>query len=129
MRCEENGAAWFEVVSGGCPTRFPLYPLPSRSRSRVAVRAPGADGALGNVKARRHLGCYTAGRRYRLNDFGNHAAMATGAGDEYWKEQALPSVFKHTLLDKYMPQFAGMTGSVARGRRVVYLDGYAGRGR
>jgi three-Cys-motif partner protein len=56
-------------------------------------------------------------------------AMAIGAGDEYWKEQALPSVFKHTLLDKYMPQFAGMTGSAARGRRVVYLDGYAGRGR
>lgn len=55
--------------------------------------------------------------------------MATGAGDEYWKEQALPSVFKHALLDKYMPQFAGMTGSAARGRRVVYLDGYAGRGR
>lgn len=55
--------------------------------------------------------------------------MATGAGDEYWKEQALPSVFKHTLLDKYMPQFAGMAGSAARGRRVVCLDGYAGRGR
>jgi three-Cys-motif partner protein len=55
--------------------------------------------------------------------------MATGAGDEYWKEQALPSVFKHTLLDKYMPQFAGMTASAGRRRQVVYLDGYAGRGR
>lgn len=53
--------------------------------------------------------------------------MATGAGDNYWSGQALPSVFKHTLLDKYVPQFAGMTGSI--GRRVVYLDGYAGRGR
>ncbi|SFK85786.1 three-Cys-motif partner protein TcmP [Geodermatophilus ruber] len=53
--------------------------------------------------------------------------MATGAGERYWSGQALPSVFKHTLLDKYVPQFAGMTGSI--GRRVVYLDGYAGRGR
>ncbi|SNR39802.1 three-Cys-motif partner protein TcmP [Blastococcus mobilis] len=53
--------------------------------------------------------------------------MATGARDKYWSGQALPSVFKHTLLDKYVPPFAGMTGSV--GRRVVYLDGYAGRGR
>lgn len=54
--------------------------------------------------------------------------MATGAGDEYWEKQALPSVFKHALLDKYVPQFAGMTSSRA-GRRVVFLDGYAGRGR
>jgi three-Cys-motif partner protein len=53
--------------------------------------------------------------------------MATGAGERYWSGQALPSVFKHTLLDKYVPPFAGMTGSI--GRRVVYLDGYAGRGR
>lgn len=53
--------------------------------------------------------------------------MATGAGERYWSGQALPSVFKHTLLDKYVPQFAGMTGSI--GRRVVYLDGYAGQGR
>jgi hypothetical protein len=50
-------------------------------------------------------------------------AMATGAEDEYWKKQALPSAFKHALLDKYMPQLAGMTGSAARGQRVVYLDG------
>lgn len=53
--------------------------------------------------------------------------MASGAGEKYWSGQALPSIFKHTLLDKYVPQFAGMTGSIAR--RVVYLDGYAGRGR
>jgi three-Cys-motif partner protein len=41
----------------------------------------------------------------------------------------LPSVFKHTLLDKYVPQFAGMTGSRSEARRVVFLDGFAGRGR
>lgn len=55
--------------------------------------------------------------------------MATGADDEYWEGQNLPSTFKHTLLDKYVPQFAGMTGSRSFDRRVVFLDGYAGRGR
>jgi three-Cys-motif partner protein len=53
--------------------------------------------------------------------------MATGAGEQYWESQALPSVLKHDLLERYLPRFAGKTGSVARG--VVYLDGYAGRGR
>ena len=55
--------------------------------------------------------------------------MARGAGDEYWTERNLPSTFKHTLLDKYVPQFAGMTGSRSIEKRVVFLDGYAGRGR
>jgi three-Cys-motif partner protein len=53
--------------------------------------------------------------------------MATGADDRYWERQGLPSVFKHDLLTRYLPQFGGKTGSKARG--VVYLDGYAGRGR
>lgn len=53
--------------------------------------------------------------------------MATGADDRYWERQGLPSVFKHDLLKRYLPQFGGKTGSKARG--VVYLDGYAGRGR
>jgi three-Cys-motif partner protein len=53
--------------------------------------------------------------------------MATGADDRYWERQGLPSVFKHDLLRRYLPQFAGKTGSRAPG--VVYLDGYAGRGR
>lgn len=53
--------------------------------------------------------------------------MSSGAGDQYWGQPALPSVFKHDLLRRYLPQFAGKTGSVASG--VVYLDGYAGRGR
>jgi three-Cys-motif partner protein len=53
--------------------------------------------------------------------------MATGAGDQYWGNQALPSVLKHDLLRRYLPIFAGKTGSRAPG--VVYLDGYAGRGR
>ena len=55
--------------------------------------------------------------------------MAKGADDEYWVERNLPSTFKHTLMDKYVPQFAGMTGSRSSEKRVVFLDGYAGRGR
>ena len=53
--------------------------------------------------------------------------MATGADGQYWEKQRLPSVFKHDLLGRYLPVFAGKTGSTAPG--VVYLDGYAGRGR
>ncbi len=53
--------------------------------------------------------------------------MATGAGDRYWDKQRLPSVLKHELLQRYLPKFAGKTGSKSNG--VVYLDGYAGRGR
>jgi three-Cys-motif partner protein len=55
--------------------------------------------------------------------------MPRGADDRYWRAPGLPSVFKHTLLDKYVPQFAGMTGSRAQAKRIVFLDGYAGRGR
>jgi three-Cys-motif partner protein len=53
--------------------------------------------------------------------------MATGAKDQFWERQALPSVLKHDLLRRYLPRFAGKTASRATG--VVYLDGYAGRGR
>ena len=53
--------------------------------------------------------------------------MPAGAGDQYWERQRLPSVFKHDLIRRYLPIFAGKTGSRAKG--LVYLDGYAGRGR
>jgi len=53
--------------------------------------------------------------------------MASGAGDQYWEQPGLPTVFKHDLLRRYLPRFAGKTGSQAAS--VVYLDGYAGRGR
>ncbi|MEU1503229.1 three-Cys-motif partner protein TcmP [Streptomyces sp. NPDC005732] len=55
--------------------------------------------------------------------------MSSGTGGEYWKDKALPSVFKHELLKRYLPQFGGMTASQSQDRRVVYLDGYAGEGR
>ncbi|MCZ4124998.1 three-Cys-motif partner protein TcmP [Streptomyces sp. H39-S7] len=53
--------------------------------------------------------------------------MSAGTGGDYWSEQQLPSVLKHNLLGRYIPQFGGMTGS--REGRIVYLDGYAGEGR
>ncbi|MGW0171811.1 three-Cys-motif partner protein TcmP [Streptomyces sp. NPDC003343] len=55
--------------------------------------------------------------------------MSSGTGGDYWKDKALPSVFKHELLKRYLPQFGGMTGSQSHDKRVVYLDGYAGEGR
>ncbi|MCX4564701.1 hypothetical protein OHA02_52455 [Streptomyces phaeochromogenes] len=37
--------------------------------------------------------------------------MSTKTGGECWKDKRLPSVFKHALLKRYLPQFGGMTGS------------------
>ncbi|ROR46476.1 three-Cys-motif partner protein TcmP [Kitasatospora cineracea] len=54
--------------------------------------------------------------------------MSNGTSREYWHAPALPSVFKHALLSRYIPKFGGMTGSKS-GHEVVYLDGYAGEGR
>ncbi|PJN21425.1 hypothetical protein CG736_33310 [Kitasatospora sp. CB02891] len=54
--------------------------------------------------------------------------MSNGTSGEYWHAPALPSVFKHSLLSRYIPKFGGMTGSKSGGE-VVYLDGYAGEGR
>jgi three-Cys-motif partner protein len=55
--------------------------------------------------------------------------MARGATGDYWREHSLQSRFKHDLLRRYLPVFTGKTGSVGSDRRVVLLDGYAGRGR
>jgi three-Cys-motif partner protein len=38
-------------------------------------------------------------------------------------------VFKHEILRRYMPPFVAMLGSYSAGKRVVVLDGFAGRGR
>ncbi|MEV2255912.1 three-Cys-motif partner protein TcmP [Streptomyces sp. NPDC050147] len=55
--------------------------------------------------------------------------MSTGTSADFWQDKALPSVFKHELLKRYVPQFGGMTGTQSHDKRVVYLDGYAGEGR
>ncbi|MEW2353055.1 three-Cys-motif partner protein TcmP [Spirillospora sp. NPDC029432] len=57
--------------------------------------------------------------------------MATGTkggllGDG---DQHAQSVFKHHVLQAYLRMFVAMTGSTARDKRVVVLDGFAGRGR
>lgn len=38
-------------------------------------------------------------------------------------------MFKHAIIKNYMPPFLAMTGSTSDGRRVVVMDGFAGRGR
>lgn len=55
--------------------------------------------------------------------------MATGTSGGLLDERAAQSHFKHQLLVNYVVPFTAMTGSTAIGRRVVVLDGYAGRGR
>src|SRR6266536_3566324 len=39
------------------------------------------------------------------------------------------SVFKHAIIRHYMVPFLAMTGSTSQDRRVVVMDGFAGRGR
>jgi three-Cys-motif partner protein len=39
------------------------------------------------------------------------------------------SIFKHAITRHYMPPFLAMTGSTSQNRRVVVMDGFAGRGR
>ncbi len=53
--------------------------------------------------------------------------MSTGTSGSYWEGPSVQALFKHRLLHRYMAQFGAMTGY--RGGRLVYLDGYAGRGR
>jgi len=53
--------------------------------------------------------------------------VSTGTSGSYWQGPSVQALFKHRLLQRYMGQFGAMTGY--RGGRLVYLDGYAGRGR
>ena len=55
--------------------------------------------------------------------------MAKGTSSGLLDEQRAQSVFKHGILGRYVMPFAEMTGSKAPDRRVVVLDGFAGRGR
>jgi three-Cys-motif partner protein len=55
-------------------------------------------------------------------------ATGTSAGLLESSDRA-QSVFKHAIIRQYMPPFLAMTGSTARDRRVVVMDGFAGRGR
>jgi three-Cys-motif partner protein len=55
--------------------------------------------------------------------------MAKGTSSGLLDEQRAQSIFKHKILGTYVMPFAEMTGSKVPGRRVVVLDGFAGRGR
>lgn len=51
---------------------------------------------------------------------------ALSASRDFFQERKAQAVFKHEILARYPVVFASKTGW--RGRRVVFLDGYAGRG-
>ncbi|MEV0582066.1 three-Cys-motif partner protein TcmP [Nonomuraea sp. NPDC050310] len=57
--------------------------------------------------------------------------MATGTSADLLNDldRNAQSLFKHAILSHYLEPFIAMTGSTARGRRVVVMDGFAGRGR
>jgi three-Cys-motif partner protein len=57
--------------------------------------------------------------------------VATGTSGGLLKnsDSHAQSVFKHEILRQYMPPFVAMLGSSSPGKRVVVLDGFAGRGR
>ncbi|URN01238.1 three-Cys-motif partner protein TcmP [Actinomadura madurae] len=57
--------------------------------------------------------------------------MATGTKSGLLEDgdRHAQSVFKHQVLRHYLKMFMAMTGSTAEGKRVVVLDGFAGRGR
>lgn len=55
--------------------------------------------------------------------------MATGTAAGLLEVRSAQSYFKHRLLQHYIEPFSGMVGSTAADKRVVVLDGYAGRGR
>ncbi|HEY6856876.1 MAG TPA: three-Cys-motif partner protein TcmP [Mycobacterium sp.] len=56
--------------------------------------------------------------------------MATGtSGGLLDANDHTQSIFKHTIIRHYLPPFLAMIGSTSDGRRLVVMDGYAGRGR
>ena len=55
--------------------------------------------------------------------------MATGTGGGLLGTAGATSVFKHKILDSYIAPFVSKVGSQAEGRRVMVVDGFAGRGR
>jgi three-Cys-motif partner protein len=52
------------------------------------------------------------------------ASMASG----FFDRRQAAAVLKHGVLERYLPVFIGKTGSQSLGKRVVYIDGYAGPG-
>ncbi|MEV6984207.1 three-Cys-motif partner protein TcmP [Sphaerisporangium sp. NPDC051017] len=51
------------------------------------------------------------------------------ANEDFFREKRAAAVFKHGILRRYPVIFASKAGSRVEDRRVVFVDGYAGRGR
>ncbi|MET8140177.1 three-Cys-motif partner protein TcmP [Sphaerisporangium sp. NPDC005288] len=51
------------------------------------------------------------------------------ANEDFFREKRAAAVFKHGILKRYPAIFASKAGFRVQGRRVVFVDGYAGRGR
>lgn len=49
--------------------------------------------------------------------------------DEFFNERRAAAVLKHGIIKRYPVVFASKAGSAVKGRKVVFLDGYAGTGR
>ncbi|WP_165162687.1 three-Cys-motif partner protein TcmP, partial [Candidatus Protofrankia datiscae] len=49
-------------------------------------------------------------------------------GEGFFQRRQAAAVLKHGVIRRYAPVFTTMTGSTSVDHRVVYLDGYAGRG-
>jgi three-Cys-motif partner protein len=66
-----------------------------------------------------------------VEDLGGEAAgeKDTDQGSQFFVSKKAAAVLKHETLRQYIIPFASKVGSYATGRRVVYLDGYAGPGR
>lgn len=50
------------------------------------------------------------------------------ANDDFFRERRAAAVFKHGILKRYPVVFASKAGSRVPDRRVIFVDGYAGRG-
>ncbi|MCK9895650.1 three-Cys-motif partner protein TcmP [Frankia sp. AgB32] len=59
---------------------------------------------------------------------GSKGVGATVANDEFFQRRQAAAVLKHGVVRRYSTIFTTMTSTHSSGRRVVYLDGYAGRG-
>ncbi|CAO5236738.1 hypothetical protein FAGKG844_210003 [Frankia sp. AgKG'84/4] len=59
---------------------------------------------------------------------GSKGVGATVANDEFFQRRQAAAVLKHGVVQRYSTVFTTMTSTDSSGRRVVYLDGYAGRG-
>lgn len=102
----------------------PVLGLPGCGRMRTAVKSTASWNRSSSAYSRpvKHL-CSALHPFITICDQPHTgeqgAAVSSGTSGEYWADKALPSVFKHDLLRRYLPQFDGMTGTQSHDSRVV----------